>query len=58
MMAALAGTDVSFQPPSDIVFVHDPTATPEAGPAWMPRMVSEAFIAGTEPTEACELHRF
>ncbi|MBP1603522.1 MAG: mrcA 1 [Acidobacteria bacterium] len=59
MMAALAGhASVSFQPPSEIVFVTIDRDTGKLAQPGCPRVVSEAFIAGTEPTEACELHRF
>jgi penicillin-binding protein 1B len=59
MMAALAGRpNVSFQPPPDIVFVAIDRDTGKLAQPACPRVISEAFIPGTEPTEACELHRF
>jgi len=59
MMAALAGRpNQSFAPPPGIVFVTiDRDSGKLAQPA-CPRIISEAFLAGTEPTEACELHKF
>jgi penicillin-binding protein 1B len=58
MKAALAGrSNVSFQAPEGISFaVIDPDTGQLAGPM-CPRTFNEAFIAGTEPTEMCELHR-
>jgi len=58
MKAALAGrADDSFDAPEGITFAEiDPLTGQLAGPA-CPRRFSEAFIAGTEPTKTCELHR-
>ena len=59
MMAALAGRpNVSFEPPPGIVFVTIDRDTGKLAQPGCPRILNEAFIAGTEPTEACELHRF
>jgi membrane carboxypeptidase/penicillin-binding protein len=59
MMAALAGRpSVSFAPPPDILFVTIDRDTGKLAQPGCPRVMNEAFIAGTEPTEACELHRF
>jgi penicillin-binding protein 1B len=58
MKAALAGrADDPFDAPEGITFADiDPLTGQLAGPA-CPRRFSEAFIAGTEPTKTCELHR-
>ena len=59
MMAALAGRpNVGFAPPPGIVFVTIDRDTGKLAQPGCPRTLSEAFIAGTEPAEACELHRF
>jgi membrane carboxypeptidase/penicillin-binding protein len=59
MLAARAGhPNVSFQPPPGIVFVEIDRDTGKLAQPGCPRVISEAFISGTEPTEACELHRF
>jgi penicillin-binding protein 1B len=59
MKAALAGhASVPFDVPDGIAFADiDPDTGKLATPA-CPRTFHEAFLAGTEPTEACELHRF
>jgi penicillin-binding protein 1B len=58
MKAALAGRpSVPFDVPEGIIFTEiDPETGKLAAPA-CPKRFSEAFIAGTEPTTACELHR-
>jgi penicillin-binding protein 2D len=49
---------VPFDVPDGIAFADiDPDTGKLATPA-CPRTFHEAFLAGTEPTEACELHRF
>jgi membrane carboxypeptidase/penicillin-binding protein len=59
MMAALAGhPNVSFQPPAGVSFVTIDRDTGRLAQPGCPRIISEAFVSGTEPTEACELHRF
>ena len=59
MMAAVAGhPNVSFQPPAGVVFVTIDRDTGKLAQPGCPRTLSEVFLAGTEPTEACELHRF
>jgi penicillin-binding protein 1B len=59
MMAALAGRpNVSFQPPAGVSFVTIDRDTGRLAQPGCPRIISEAFVTGTEPTEACELHRF
>ena len=59
MKAALAGrNDAPFEAPEGITFVDiDPETGTLATPA-CPKRFHEAFIAGTEPTQLCELHRF
>ena len=59
MKAALAGhADQSFEPPEGVTFVEiDPETGKLATPA-CPKRFNEAFIAGTEPTQPCELHHF
>ena len=59
MMAALSGRpNTAFTPPPGIVFVAIDRDTGKLAQPGCPRVLSEAFIAGTEPTEGCELHRF
>jgi membrane carboxypeptidase/penicillin-binding protein len=59
MIRALAGTpDVPFETPEGITFSSiDPDTGKLAGPG-CPRVIREAFLAGTEPVEACELHKY
>ena len=59
MKAALAGhADTPFEAPEGITFVEiDPETGKLATPA-CPTRFNEGFIAGTEPTQTCELHRF
>jgi penicillin-binding protein 1B len=59
MMAALAGRpNTSFAPPPGVSFVTIDRDTGKLAQPACPRIISEAFLAGTEPAEACELHRF
>jgi len=59
MMAALSGRpNTAFAPPTGIVFVTIDRDTGKLAQPGCPRVLREAFIAGTEPTEVCELHRF
>jgi penicillin-binding protein 1B len=59
MKAALAGhASTSFAAPEGITFVEiDPQTGKLAAPG-CPKRFNEAFIAGTEPAQICELHRF
>jgi penicillin-binding protein 1B len=59
MSRALAGrASVPFETPNGISFVDiDPLTGKIAIPA-CPRVFREAFVAGTEPLDTCELHRF
>ena len=58
MKGALAGTTSrAFESPADdIVFVDIDKATGLLAGPNCPTTISEAFIAGTEPTEACHVH--
>jgi penicillin-binding protein 1B len=58
MKRALAGhPSLPFDPPPGITFVDIDADTGKlAGPA-CPKVISEAFLSGTEPIVACELHR-
>jgi penicillin-binding protein 1B len=59
MMAALSGRPhQSFAAPPGIVFVTIDRDTGKLAQPGCPRVAAEAFLAGTEPNEACELHRF
>jgi penicillin-binding protein 1B len=59
MMAALSGRpNAVFAPPPGIAFVTIDRDTGKLAQPGCPRILREAFIAGTEPTELCELHRF
>ena len=59
MIRALAGTpSIPFEAPDGISFVEiDPDTGKLAVPA-CPRVIREAFLTGTEPLQACDLHRF
>jgi penicillin-binding protein 1B len=59
MIRALAGTpSIPFEAPAGISFVDiDPDNGKLAVPA-CPRRIREAFLAGTEPQQACDVHRF
>jgi penicillin-binding protein 1B len=59
MKRALAGTpNTPFEAPEGVSFVDiDPDTGKLAVPA-CPRVIREAFAGGSEPTEACALHRF
>jgi penicillin-binding protein 1B len=59
MKSALAGhPSVAFDVPEGVTFVDiDPDTGKIALPS-CPRVFREAFLAGTEPVQSCELHRF
>jgi penicillin-binding protein 1B len=59
MTRALAGhASIPFEVPDGVSFVDiDPDTGKLALPA-CPRLFREAFLAGTEPVQACDLHRF
>ncbi len=59
MVHALAGhPNASFAPPSGISFLEIDRDNGKLAVPGCPRVITEAFLAGTEPLEACELHRF
>jgi len=58
MTRALAGhASVPFDPPEGIAFVDIDPATGKLALPTCPTRFREAFLAGTEPTETCDLHR-
>jgi len=59
MKHALAGRpNVPFEPPDGISFVEIDRDTGKLAQPGCPRVLNEAFLAGTEPLEVCELHRW
>jgi penicillin-binding protein 1B len=59
MKRALAGHDnISFEPPDGISFVEIDRDTGRLALPTCPRAATEAFLAGTEPLEVCDLHRW
>jgi membrane carboxypeptidase/penicillin-binding protein len=59
MMGALAGRpSVPFEAPEGVSFVEIDRDTGKLAQPACPRIFREAFLAGTEPGEACDLHRF
>ena len=59
MTRALAGRgNVPFETPGGISFVDIDPDTGKLALPGCPRVIREAFLAGTEPVQACELHRF
>ena len=59
MMRALAGrSSVPFEVPEGISFAEICTASGKLAAPHCPKTFSEAFIAGTEPTEQCLVHQF
>jgi membrane carboxypeptidase/penicillin-binding protein len=58
MTRALAGhPSVSFEVPSGVAFVDIDAETGGLATPYCPRVITESFLAGTEPTESCERHR-
>ena len=58
MMRALAGrASVPFDPPEGVSFVDIDPDTGKLALPRCPRVLREAFLAGTEPVQACDLHR-
>ncbi len=58
MKTALAGrASVPFDVPAGITFVEIDADTGKLAGPNCPKIISESFIAGTEPTQICELHR-
>ena len=59
MMRALAGhPSVEFDVPDGINFVDIDQDNGKLAVPACPKVFREAFLAGTEPVEACDLHRF
>lgn len=59
MLRALAGRpNIPFEAPDGISFVDIDRDTGKLAVAGCPRVFHEAFLAGTEPTETCDLHRY
>ncbi len=59
MKRALAGhDDVRFEPPEGISFVEIDRDTGRLALPTCPRVTGEAFLAGTEPVEICDLHKW
>jgi penicillin-binding protein 1B len=59
MTRALAGHgNLSFTAPDGISFVDIDRDTGKVAAPGCPRVFKEAFLAGTEPTEVCQLHGF
>jgi len=58
MRTALAGrASVPFEVPEGITFMEIDAETGQLATPRCPKVISEAFLSGTEPREACELHR-
>jgi penicillin-binding protein 1B len=59
MMAALAGRpNIPFAAPDGITWADIDRDTGQLALPTCPRVFHEAFLAGTEPTVSCEIHRF
>ena len=59
MKAALAGRpSVPFEVPDGITFAEIDRDTGKLALPSCPRTMTESFLAGTEPTEYCEMHRW
>jgi penicillin-binding protein 1B len=59
MIKALAGRpNLPFDVPEGIVFATIDRDTGKLSVPGCPRVISEAFLAGTEPTERCTLHKY
>ncbi len=59
MRAALGGRpNLAFQAPAGIAFADIDRDTGALAQPACPRVLREAFLAGTEPTLPCDLHRF
>jgi penicillin-binding protein 1B len=59
MIRALAGrTSVPFTTPDGIGFADIDETTGKLATPGCPKVITESFLAGTEPTEICDLHRF
>ena len=59
MKAALAGRpNVPFQAPDGITWVEIDKETGKLAAPFCQTIINSPFIAGTEPADSCELHRF
>jgi membrane carboxypeptidase/penicillin-binding protein len=59
MIKALAGRpSIPFSVPDGIVFVAIDRDTGKLAAPGCPRVITEAFLAGSEPTEVCTLHKY
>ncbi|MGE5244519.1 MAG: PBP1A family penicillin-binding protein [Betaproteobacteria bacterium] len=59
MKRALAGdADTPFDVPPGVTFVDIDPDTGKLAVPGCPRVFREAFLAGTEPVQACDLHRY
>jgi membrane carboxypeptidase/penicillin-binding protein len=59
MIGALAGRpNLPFEIPDGITWAEIDRDTGKLAQPACPRLFREAFLAGTEPTDACDLHRF
>ena len=59
MIKALAGrSSLPFDVPEGITFVDIDRDNGKLAVPGCPRVFREAFLAGTEPTEVCSLHRY
>ncbi|MGC4084081.1 MAG: penicillin-binding transpeptidase domain-containing protein [Vicinamibacterales bacterium] len=59
MKNALAGRQsVPFDPPGGITWTEIDRDTGKLAAPFCPKIINQPFLPGTEPTDACELHRF
>jgi membrane carboxypeptidase/penicillin-binding protein len=59
MKRALAGHEnLEFDVPNGISFVDIDTDNGKLATPGCPKVIREAFLAGTEPVVACDVHRF
>ncbi len=58
MKAALAGrASVPFEVPDGLAFMNIDADNGKIATPYCPKVINEAFIAGTEPSQVCDLHR-
>jgi membrane carboxypeptidase/penicillin-binding protein len=59
MTRALAGHgDTAFEVPQNVTFVDIDRDTGLVATPGCLRVIHESFLSGTEPAEACEVHRY
>jgi penicillin-binding protein 1B len=59
MIRATAGRpSLPFSPPQGVVFADIDRDTGKLAVPGCPRVISEVFLAGSEPTETCALHKY